>query len=96
MNRFTSEQEILDLIDKYRLEIDDLKKRADSRDHLADCLKSTEEAHRIPGIRDSADQIRNGCEWRIGRLKTLGEKLSEMRTPQLPGADNGDTSVPTS
>lgn len=95
MNRFTSEEQIIKLIDKFRGDIAGLNQQAAELDHLADCLKTTAESHRIPRLRERAETIRNQVAWREGRLKTLGEKLAEFRTPQLPIIDNGDTSIPT-
>lgn len=96
MKRFTSKEEIVFLIDKYTSEMLDLARQAESKDHLADCLRTTEESHRIPRLREAAEKIRSQREWRNGRLRTLGEKLSEFQTPTLPGVGITDTSIPSS
>lgn len=96
MKRFHSEAEILVQIDRYKCLIAEINGAAENKDHLADMLKTTSEASRIPDLRKEAEHIRSRAKWMEGRLKTLGDKLSEFRTPQLPVVDNGDPSIPTS
>ncbi len=95
MKRFNTEQEILDKIDKYHLEMRWLDGKAESKDHLADSLRGTEEANRIEQLRKDAETIRNERKWREGRLESLKQQLAVFRTPQLAGVDNGDPSIPT-
>lgn len=94
MKRFTTEEEILEVIDTYHQEMLSLSFSADSKDQLADKLRDTEEAYRIEGLRQQSYKLRKQVLWREARLVTLGERLSVMRTPQLVGVDNGDTSIP--
>ena len=95
MKRFETERQIIVLIDKYREQIAAIKGAAEAKDHLADCLRTTEESNRIPELRAAGETLRARVKWMEGRLETLGQKLSEIRTPQLPGVDNGDNSVTT-
>lgn len=96
MKRFTSEEEIIQLIDRFNTEIVALGESVDSKEHLADSLRSTEEAWRIDGIRERVSRLKKQIDWRHTRVQNLGHTLAEFRTPQLPGVDNGDRSVPTS
>lgn len=96
MKRFTSKEQIIELIDKFKQQRGDMCLRVHDLEFLASRLLGTCESHRITSIRDQAEKIRAQISWRETRLKNLGEKLSEFQTPQLPGVDNGDSSIPTS
>jgi hypothetical protein len=93
--RFESSGEIVALIDEYHTEISDIQSQIASKNHLADCLRSTEEAHRIPELRKRSESLSNGIAWREGRLLTLKDKLAEFKTPQIPAMDDGDKSIPS-
>lgn len=95
MKRFSSPDEILALIDTYHKEMWSLSTKADEIDHLADQLRGTSEAHRIEGLRQQSDKIRKQVLWREARLRTLGDRLAEIQTPQLAAIDNGDNSIPS-
>lgn len=92
--RFTSEQEIIELIDKYKAEEAAFMKDASEDDILADNLRYTKEASRISGLRDEAEKKRTQAAWRRGRLETLKQKLGEFRSGLLPECGD-DTSVQT-
>jgi len=94
--RFTSKEEIVDLIDKYKLEHAAMCVRVHDLEFLASRLVGTCEQNRISSLRDQAEKIRAQISWRETRLENLGEKLSEFMTLQLPGVDNGDPSIPRS
>lgn len=96
MKRFTSAAQIIDLIDKFKAQHDEMCIRVHDLEFLSSRLLGTCEQHRITTIREQAEKIRAQISWRETRLKNLGEKLSEFQTPQLPGVDNGDSSIPTS
>ena len=96
MKRFTNQQQIVDLIDKFNAENKRFCVLAHDLDFLSSRLAGTMEYHRVEQVRRQADDIRRQISWRETRLKNLGDKLSEFQTPQLPGVDNGDTSIPTS
>lgn len=91
--RYHTEQEILELIDQYQREQRKLGVKADEADQLADALRNTSESHRIETLRFMAAKHRKGISWRAARLITLGDRLSEMRTPVLSGIEPGDGSV---
>lgn len=95
MKRFTTEEEILEVIDTYHQEMLKLSFSADSKDQLADKLRDTEEAYRIEGLRQQSAKLRKQVLWREARLVTLGERLSVMRTPMIPQLNDGDTTIPS-
>lgn len=95
MKRFTSEEEITSLIDRFNHDIVALDESIDSKDHLADSLRPTEEAWRIDGIREKIERLKKQVDWRRTRIKNLGHTLATFRTPLLPTIE-GDNSVPTS
>ncbi len=82
--KYSSEDEVLDWINKYRAEISKIRIQAAETGLLADALRGTVESHRITGLRADVETMLNEIEWREGRLKTLGEILSEMRTLKMP------------
>jgi hypothetical protein len=94
-NRFTTEKQITDLIDFYKKEWEELRLDAAADDVLADHLRDTKWAWKIEGIRAEAESKRKRCQWRDARIKTLGEKLSEIQTPELPECKT-DGSIPKS
>lgn len=94
--RFSSQAEIIALIDKYHSEIATIAQSIEAQNHLADCLRLTCEAHRISSIRDRADKMTSRIRWRQGRLLTLKGKLAEIQTPNLPNQDNPESSVAAS
>lgn len=81
---FKSEQEVIDLIDRYLKEIVDRNNDIINLDHLAVQLRGTCEAGRILGIRTEIDTLMKSVAWREGRLENLKEILAEMRTIPLP------------
>ncbi len=96
MKRFTSAEQIITLIDRYKAEVVKITQKFSDKTHLAKQLSGTCEWQRVQPLRDEADYCLKQISWRETRLKNLGDKLSEFQTPQLPGVDNGDTSIPTS
>jgi hypothetical protein len=94
--RFTTKDEIIALIDKYKAEHAKMCVRVHDLEFLSSRLLGTCEQHRVSSIREQADKIRAQISWRETRLGNLGEKLAEFQTPQLPGVDNGDVSIPRS
>lgn len=94
--RFTTKDEIVAMIDKYKAEHAAMCVRVHDLEFLANRLLGTCEQHRMSTIRDQAERIRAQISWRETRLQNLGEKLSEFMTSQLPGIDNGDLSIPRS
>jgi hypothetical protein len=94
-SRFVDKEEIIKLIDFYRAEANLLLKDAADDDVLADHLRDTKESYRIERIRDDASGKRKRAAWRDARIKSLGEKLSEIQTPELPGHET-DGSIPKS
>lgn len=96
MKRFTNKQQIIDLIDRYRSEHGRLAVKAHDLDFLANRLVGTCEQGRAQGLRDKAEETRKQMSWRETRLKNLGNTLSELMTPNLPGTGITDESVPSS
>ena len=94
--RFTTKDEIIVLIDKYKAEHAAMCVRVHDLEFLVNRLLGTCEQSRVSGLREQAEKIRAQISWRETRLGNLGEKLSEFQTPQLPGVDNGDVSIPRS
>lgn len=94
--RFTTKDEIIALIDKYKAEHATMCVRVHDLEFLAGRLIGTCEQHRAATVREQAEKIRAQISWRETRLQNLGEKLSEFMTMQLPGVDNGDPSIPKS
>lgn len=94
--RFTTKDEIVALIDKYKAEHTNMCLRVHDLEFLANRLLGTCEQHRVATVREQAEKIRAQISWRETRLTNLGEKLSEFMTQQLPGVDNGDLSIPRS
>jgi hypothetical protein len=90
-NKFKDESEIIAVIDKYHDQIKEDLIEMQNFNTLADALRMTCEAHRINKIRDEIETIHRQIEWRMGRLDTLKEVLSEMRTMELPF--NNETSI---
>lgn len=82
--KFETEAEVIALIDKYHAEIKHDLCEIETFNVLADALRMTREAHRIPKIRDEVETFHRQIEWRQGRLETLREILAEMRTLELP------------
>ena len=72
------------MIDKYHDQIKNDLCEIQNFNTLADALRMTFEAHRIPKIRDDVETIHRQIEWRMGRLETLKEILAEFRTLPLP------------
>lgn len=93
--RYHSAEEILTLIQTYRVQSLNLARDAEEADLLADALRNTSEAYRIEELRSRAMKKRKGIGWRTARLETLQSRLAEIQTPQLPALDNGDESVPS-
>lgn len=94
--RFTTKDEIVAMIDKYKAEHAEMCPIEHGLELLAIRLIGTCEEYRIPNLRAQAEKIRAKISWRETRLQNLGEKLSEFMTSQLPGIDNGDLSIPRS
>lgn len=94
--RFTNKEEIITMIDKCKAEHAAMCVRVHDLEFLANRLLGTCEQHRMASIRDQAEKIRAQMSWRETRITNLGDKLSEFMTPQLPGVDNGDLSIPRS
>lgn len=82
--KFKDEAEVIALIDKYHDQIKEDLCQIQDFNTLADVLRMTFEAHRIPKIRDEVETFHRQIEWRQGRLDTLREILAEMRTMELP------------
>lgn len=95
MKRFTSDGQIVKLIDQYNSEFTKLAGRIGDIEFLATRLVGTCEANRIPQLRDQVEAMRRKLSWRETRLKNLGQKLAEFQTMLLPGVE-GDASIPTS
>lgn len=81
---FKDEAEVIALIDLYRKQVDETLARIEHTGHLADRLRDTMEASRIPGLRADVETMHREIEWRSGRLETLKEVLAELRTLELP------------
>lgn len=81
---FATEEEVIALIDKYRAHNDQTLIRIEGTNKLADSLRDTIESSRIHGLRADVETMHREIEWRIGRLETLKEILSEMKTLPLP------------
>lgn len=81
---FKDESEILALIDRYHLDIQEINAKVSDTSQLADHLRGTCESSRIPGLRADCDRMSNEVAWREGRLDTLKEILAEYRTLPLP------------
>lgn len=96
MKRFTSKEQITSLIGKFIADNKLFCVRVHDLEFLASRLVGTCEFHRVESVRRQAEDVRRQISWRETRLKNLGDKLSEFQTPQLPGVDNGDNSIPTS
>jgi hypothetical protein len=82
--KFDTESEVIALIDKYH---DDIKHdlcEIETFSVLADALRMTREAYRIPRIRDEVETFHRQIEWRQGRLESLRDILAELRTLELP------------
>ena len=93
--RFKEPKQITELIDKFKKEMEFLLLDADDDDLLADRLRDTKWGWKIEGIRHEAEAKRSRARWRETRIKSLGDSLSVLLTPQLPGVE-GDSSIPTS
>jgi len=94
-NRFVDKEEIIKVIDFYKGEREQLLKGADEDDILADHLRETKEAWRIERLRDDATEKRKRAAWRDARIRSLGESLAVIQTPELPTMKT-DGSVPKS
>ena len=93
--RFTDANQIIELIDRYKKEREELWKDAWDDDQLADKLRDTKWAWKIEGIRADAEKKRKQCGWRDTRIINLADSLSTINTPELPGCET-DGSIPTS
>lgn len=82
--KFKDEAEVLALIDRYKDEISKTVIRICDKGMLAERLRDTCEASRVPGIRDEIETMGVEIAWREGRLETLKEILAEIRTMELP------------
>jgi len=82
--KFKDEAEVIALIDKYLKDIASTMASIRDKDHLADQLRNTCEASRIPGLRAEVETMHVEIAWREGRLETLKEILAEFRTLELP------------
>ncbi|HNR70391.1 MAG TPA: hypothetical protein PKJ00_03305 [Verrucomicrobiota bacterium] len=81
--RFYTEEQLITLIDKYTEASERLSVKAGEFHHLADSLRDTCEAHRIPELRARAEQHLNQATWMRGRSRNLGGALAQMRTMPL-------------
>lgn len=81
---FKSEQEVVELIDRYLAEIVARNAEVLDFEHLIVQLRDTCEAPRIRGIRDDIETMLKSIAWREGRLENLKQILAEMRTLPLP------------
>jgi len=88
--KYSTEEEVLDWINKYRAEISKIRIQAAETGLLADSLRGTMESHRITGLRADVETMFNEIEWREGRIVTLGEILAEMRTLKMPFIEDID------
>lgn len=93
--RFKEPKQITDMIDEYKKDMYRLLNDATDDDVLADHLRETKWSWKIEGIRAEAMSKRRRASWREARIKSLGDSLSTLMTPQLPGVE-GDSSIPTS
>lgn len=91
---FKEESEILALIDRYLSDIREINDKIGGTNHLADHLRGSCEASRIPGLRADCERMSNEVTWREGRLNTLKEILSEFRTLPLPFNKLNELDVP--
>ena len=82
--KFENEQEVIELIDQYHKQMDGILAHIEQVVILADGLRNTMEAFRIEGLRAKVESMHHQIEWRSGRLDTLKEVLSEIRTQMLP------------
>lgn len=92
--KFKDEAEIIALIDRYLVDIREVNDKIGSTNHLADHLRGTCEASRIPGLRADCDRMSNEVAWREGRLDTLKEILAEFRTLELPFNKLNELDIP--
>jgi len=92
-DRFNTKEEIIKLIDDYKHEMGKLVMAAAEDDVLADHLRETKWAWKIEGIRDEAQCKRRRAQWREARIKSLGDSLSIIQTPELPECKT-DGSIP--
>ena len=96
--RYNTANDIRAAIDRYKAKAQKLKDSAAALDMVADQFLKVDPArfkNDIDYHRDAADKKRktaNRIEDR--QLTKLKNKLSEYMTPQLPGVDNGDRSIP--
>jgi len=80
----TDEGVTLAWIDKYHQDIETMQREIYDKNILADKLRETTESYRVPEIRKRCDMIEKRIDWRLRRLKHLGQELSEIRTLPLP------------
>ncbi len=97
-DRFLSETEIVQAIDKAKGQAQNLLRYAETYEMELKALRLRglpEEAWMIEEKEKQAKHHRKRATSLLDtRCKWLGEKLSEMRTRQLPALDNGDATIP--
>lgn len=91
---FKDEAEIVQFIDRYLADIVDINSRIANTHQLADRLRDTCEASRIPGLRADCEHMQREVAWREGRLETLKEILAEFRTMPLQFNKLNELDVP--
>ncbi len=91
---FTSPDIIIAWIDKYQRDIPKLQQRIADNAVLADKLRETKESFRVPEIRRDCQLIEKRIEWRLARLRKLGELLAEVKTLSLPHMENTHAPAP--
>lgn len=97
--RYKTENEIREAIDRYKAKAQKLKDSAAALDMKADEFKNAGHEYTVDVDfhRKEADRKRKAANRIEDRqLTKLKNKLSEWMTPQLPGVDNGDRSIPVS
>ena len=86
MKRYTSEAQILEQIDKVKIQILSLRSDAEAEDRLADNHRHQDwiEIH-IQQIRDHAEALRQeALRLERSKLTAMKEALSEFKTPPFP------------
>lgn len=81
---FNSADVIIAWIDKYRRDIPRLQQSIADNEGLACKLRETVESYRINELRRRSDMIAKRIDWRLARLRKLGEWLAELQTLSLP------------
>lgn len=89
--RFTNESEIIEVIDRYNKDITELLLNAEGTDKIADSLRNTSNAYRIPTMRQMSEKLRRRVDWRRKQIVLLGDRLAEIRTPPLPAVEIDET-----